>query len=324
MAAAQVLQAVREWVPAGRGVEVRYEGEGPAELALTSFAGAEVEAVGEAAVEPGAVVDVTAVFGRRPPGAWLLYAVEPGGDPAAGFLGTPLVLDVRAGAGPGGAGAEAVVTRVVPMRYAELTVGQGEVAGGAGGTMTIALDYEASPHNVANFADLIASGFYDGLTLHRIVPGYLIQGGDPAGDGTGGPGYAVDAELGDRPFVFGTVAAARLTDPLERQGNAPRPAAADSAGSQFFLTLDVSDRSARYLRRRFSVLGRVIDGLDVLEALSSLPTGPDGRPADPPVIGRFELKPVVQDANPQPGLFRVPDQLQRPEPDDTPDAPDAP
>src|SRR5436305_13297220 len=93
-----------------------------------------------------------------------------------------------------------------------------------GGKIVLELFTDVAPNTVANFEKLANSGFYNGLTFHRVEPGFVVQGGDPKGNGTGGPGYRIKAEFNSRKHVTGAVAMARSQDP-------------DSAGSQFYITL---------------------------------------------------------------------------------------
>jgi peptidylprolyl isomerase/peptidyl-prolyl cis-trans isomerase B (cyclophilin B) len=109
---------------------------------------------------------------------------------------------------------------------------------------------EDAPQHSAAFMKLAESGFYDGLTFHRVEPGFVIQGGDPSGNGTGGPGYNLKAEFNARPHVRGTVAMARAASP-------------DSAGSQFYICLG----DARFLDRQYTVFGQMTDGFDALDAI---------------------------------------------------------
>ncbi len=107
-----------------------------------------------------------------------------------------------------------------------------------------------APATVASFVKLARAKFYDGLTFHRVEPGFVVQGGCPKGDGTGGPGYTLKAEFNERPHVKGTVAMARAQTP-------------DSAGSQFYICLG----DARFLDRKYTVFGQVTGGLDVVSRL---------------------------------------------------------
>lgn len=107
-----------------------------------------------------------------------------------------------------------------------------------------------APQHVAAFVKLADAGFYDGLKFHRVEPGFVVQGGDPRGDGTGGPGYQLKAEFNMRPHVRGTVAMARSSQP-------------DSAGSQFYICLD----DARFLDGQYTVFGQMTDGFEALDAI---------------------------------------------------------
>lgn len=107
-----------------------------------------------------------------------------------------------------------------------------------------------APQHSAAFIKLAEAGFYDGLKFHRVEPGFVIQGGDPDGNGTGGPGYRLKAEFNTHPHVRGTVAMARAASP-------------DSAGSQFYICLD----DARFLDRQYTVFGQMIDGFEALDAI---------------------------------------------------------
>jgi peptidyl-prolyl cis-trans isomerase B (cyclophilin B) len=107
-----------------------------------------------------------------------------------------------------------------------------------------------APVHTAAFMKLAEAGFYDGLTFHRVEPGFVVQGGDPDGDGTGGPGYKLNAEFNERPHLRGTVAMARSSSP-------------DSAGSQFYICLD----DARFLDNNYTVFGQMTDGSSTLDAI---------------------------------------------------------
>jgi peptidylprolyl isomerase/peptidyl-prolyl cis-trans isomerase B (cyclophilin B) len=117
-----------------------------------------------------------------------------------------------------------------------------------GGEIRIELYPEDAPKTVESFVALSKKGFYDGLTFHRIVPGFVAQGGDPKGDGTGGPGYTLKAEFNKRKHVRGTVAMARSQHP-------------DSAGSQFYICF----APAPHLDGQYTVFGQVVAGMDVVD-----------------------------------------------------------
>ena len=125
------------------------------------------------------------------------------------------------------------------------------------GNIIIELYPDAAPTTVENFARLIQSGFYDGLIFHRYVPGFVIQGGDPQGTGRGGPGWSIPGEFQDPALqekmpahTKGVIAMARSQHP-------------DSAGSQFYICLD----TAEHLDGNYTAFGKVIDGIDVVDAL---------------------------------------------------------
>ena len=119
-----------------------------------------------------------------------------------------------------------------------------------GGEITIELFPGEAPKTVANFVALAKKGFYDKLTFHRVEPGFVVQGGDPKGNGTGGPGYTIKAEFNAHKHVRGTVAMARSTDP-------------DSAGSQFYICLG----PAAFLDGKYTVFGIVTKGMDVVDGI---------------------------------------------------------
>jgi peptidyl-prolyl cis-trans isomerase B (cyclophilin B) len=122
------------------------------------------------------------------------------------------------------------------------------------GAIVVALDASAAPQTVNNFVFLVNQGFYDGLTFHRVVAGFVIQGGDPLGTGTGGPGYTVPAEI-KLPHVEGAIAMARLGD----QQNPQRA----SSGSQFYITLAPTPN----LDGAYTAFGHVISGMDVVKKI---------------------------------------------------------
>jgi peptidyl-prolyl cis-trans isomerase B (cyclophilin B) len=146
------------------------------------------------------------------------------------------------------------------------------------GSFTFELATDISPCTTAAFAGLVQKGFFDGLTFHRIVPGFVIQGGDPVGNGTGGPGYTtVDAPPQDTTYDKGLVAMAKA-------GNEP----AGTSGSQFF----VVSADGVQLDPDYAVLGRVTDGLDVVETIGELgnPSDPSGRPTEDVDIEKMQLQ----------------------------------
>lgn len=137
------------------------------------------------------------------------------------------------------------------------------------GDMVIAFWTDAAPKTIANFKKLARSGFYDGTCFHRVIKGFMIQGGDPltkdpsaeARWGTGGPGYTVDAEFNDHSHARGVISMARSQDP-------------NSAGSQFF----ICHGNPTFLDHQYTTFGHLIKGDDVLEKIATTPTHPPDRP----------------------------------------------
>ena len=119
-----------------------------------------------------------------------------------------------------------------------------------GGEVRLEFFPEDAPRTVENFVTLARKGFYNGLTFHRVVPGFVVQGGDPRGNGTGGPGYTVPAEFNRQQHVRGTVAMARSQHP-------------DSAGSQFYITFGPQP----HLDGNYTVFGRVVAGMEHVDAI---------------------------------------------------------
>ena len=140
------------------------------------------------------------------------------------------------------------------------------------GEIEIELMPDKAPGHVKNFTDLARKGFYNGTTFHRVIPGFMIQGGDPntkdrnAGrdrHGTGGPGYTVKAEFNDVPHKRGIVSMARAQDP-------------DSAGSQFFIVV----KDSAFLDRQYTAFGRVVRGMEVADKIVSEPRDARDNPND--------------------------------------------
>ena len=130
------------------------------------------------------------------------------------------------------------------------------------GDIVIALFNESSPVAAENFLNLVEAGFYDDLTFHRLVPGFVIQGGDPNGDGTGGPGYTIKDEPVVGRYHRGTVAMARTQAP-------------DSQGSQFFIVLDDGAEGALASYNTYAIFGEVVEGMDVVDAIAAMPNSGD-------------------------------------------------
>jgi peptidyl-prolyl cis-trans isomerase B (cyclophilin B) len=247
-------------------------------------------------VEAGAQADVRKVFPSFKVGTYLLYAVPVGKKLEDGFVGTPLVLQFRGDDRPG-AMSGTIVIKVEPLSVAKITTSKGE--------MTLAFYYNVAPNTVSNFVDLSRGGYYDGITFHRVVPGFVVQGGDPTGTGAGGPGYNIDAEFNTEQHTFGVISMARQGDPNERSGAMPRPEFANTASSQFFLCLDYNRTKA--LDNKYTAFGKIVAGQDVLRALGSVEIADPatGRPVDPPVIQKIEILPVTPEMNPYAKAFNL-------------------
>ena len=139
-----------------------------------------------------------------------------------------------------------------------------------GKTFTAELYPETAPNTVANFVTLIQSGFYDGLIFHRVIPGFMIQGGDPNGTGTGGPGYAIKGEF----------AANGVNNPLKHTRGVlsmARSMMKDSAGSQFF----VMHKDAPHLDGQYAAFGKVTQGMETVDEIAATRTGAQDRPVTP-------------------------------------------
>ena len=134
------------------------------------------------------------------------------------------------------------------------------------GDITVELWNDVAPGHVENFLTLADQGCYDNLNFHRIISGFVIQGGCPDGDGTGGPGWNVDAEFNTREHVPGTLSIARSGDP-------------NSAGSQFFICL--GRPKCRHLDGEYTAFGQVVEGMDIVEKLGATETDHDDRPSNP-------------------------------------------
>ena len=142
-----------------------------------------------------------------------------------------------------------------------------------GGVMKAELYPEIAPITVQNFIDLAAKGFYNGLIFHRVIPGFMIQGGDPEGTGMGGPGYCIKGEFTANGFTNnlkhtrGVLSMARAMNP-------------DSAGSQFFIMHETYPS----LDGQYAAFGKLIEGIDVVDKIASVRTDYNNRPLEPQQI----------------------------------------
>ena len=140
------------------------------------------------------------------------------------------------------------------------------------GAVDVELFDEDAPTTVENFLKLARDGFYDGVIFHRVIPDFMIQGGDPTGTGSGGPGYQFDDEINEHKIERGALAMAN--------------AGPGTNGSQFFI---VTTESAPWLDGKHTVFGRVTNGMDVVDAISEVDRDARDRPREDVVIERVEL-----------------------------------
>jgi len=289
-----ILLPAKTWFAADQPLAISIDSQAPLTLFLTDFSGKQIQGNAASEVQPAATVDIKKIFPQvAQPGTYLLYAVPQKEATLDKFVGTPLVISVREdkrrNAPPG-----AMVTKIEPLVYATMTTDQGD--------MIMAFYFDVAPNTSDNFIDLAKGGYFDGLTFHRIVPGFVIQGGDPRGDGTGGPGYQIGAEFSDRPHVEGTLSMARTGDPAEGGGTSPRPEFANSAGSQFFICLDYN--ATKQLDGKYTAFGKVVKGMEVYKAIGTTPADrTSGRPNTPVIVQKVEIKPVTAEMNPYVGLL---------------------
>ena len=148
-----------------------------------------------------------------------------------------------------------------------------------GGKIKIELDPVSAPITCANFEKLVKSGFYDGLTFHRIIKDFMIQGGDPLGNGMGGPGWTIKGEFKsngvDNPIshVRGVISMGRTSEP-------------DSAGSQFFIV----HADSTYLDGEYAAFGKVVEGMEVVDEIATTPTNWKDAPRKPQVMARVYME----------------------------------
>lgn len=162
------------------------------------------------------------------------------------------------------------------------------------GTIKLELYPLKAPQTVYNFISLAKKGYYDGPTFHRIISGFMIQGGDPKGDGTGGPGYCIKGEFGVNGFNYndlkherGVISMARKTTPM------------DSAGSQFFIVHKTSQSNSASLDLNYAAFGKVLEGLDVVDKIAAVNTGKNNAPLEKVIIEKVTVD-TFGDTYPEP------------------------
>lgn len=138
---------------------------------------------------------------------------------------------------------------------------------------------DIAPLTVANFEKLVGEGFYDGLTFHRVIPGFMIQGGCPLGNGTGGPGHSIKGEFSGNGVENnlahdkGVLSMARSMDP-------------NSAGSQFFIMVDKSP----HLDGQYAAFGKITEGIEAADKIVSVKTGMNDKPTEPQVMKKVTIE----------------------------------
>ena len=148
-----------------------------------------------------------------------------------------------------------------------------------GGTIKAELYPEIAPNTVNNFISLINKGYYDGVIFHRVIPGFMIQGGDPKGTGTGGPGYSIKGEFtrngfkNDLKHDRGVLSMARTMMP-------------NSAGSQFF----IMHKNSPQLDGQYAAFGKVLEGMEVVDAIANTRRGPNDKPLTPQVMKKVTVE----------------------------------
>ena len=148
-----------------------------------------------------------------------------------------------------------------------------------GDVIRLELYPETAPITVENFEKLVRSGFYDGLTFHRVIPGFMIQGGDPNGNGTGGPGWTIKGEFESNGInnplkhTRGVISMARSMMP-------------NSAGSQFF----IMHRDAPHLDGQYAAFGKVVEGIETVDRIARVDTDFRDKPVDPVIIRKIEIE----------------------------------
>ena len=148
------------------------------------------------------------------------------------------------------------------------------------GDIKIELDFDKAPVTAKNFEQYVKDGFYDGVIFHRVIKGFMIQGGDPDGTGAGGPGYTIPDEFSnDLHFNKMGVLAMANRGP-------------NTGGSQFFITLGPTD----WLDNKHTIFGTVVQGMDVVEKIGKVKTGRNDKPVDPVIINTITLEPITDDA----------------------------
>ena len=147
------------------------------------------------------------------------------------------------------------------------------------GTITVELYPDVAPNTVNNFISLVKKGFYDGTIFHRVIPGFMIQGGDPEGTGMGGPGYGIPGEFAMNGFVNDL----KHTTGVISMARSQRP---NSAGSQFFIMVD----DAPYLDGQYAAFGKVTEGMEAAQAIVAAPRDRMDRPYEDQIMEKVTVE----------------------------------
>ncbi|HET6246949.1 MAG TPA: peptidylprolyl isomerase [Tepidisphaeraceae bacterium] len=275
-----LLTPSRTWYPPAMPLTVNLKADGDSRLILTDFSGKVIEPKAPTDFKGEKSVDLKESWPQlASAGTYVLYEV-PKDKPLAQFEGTPLVIEIRSER------QEVQVVKVMPLEYVVMTTDAGP--------LTMAFYYDVAPVTVDSFLNLCRTGYYNDLSFHRIVPGFVIQGGDPKGNGSGGPGYSLHEEFNARPHLPGVLSMARTKDP-------------NSAGSQFFVCLDYAQ--TQHLDNQYTAFGRVTEGMDAVKKIAATPLSDpqNGTPATPQIIKKTEVKPVTAKDNPYAEMFKMKD-----------------
>jgi peptidyl-prolyl cis-trans isomerase B (cyclophilin B) len=274
-----LITPARTWYPPAQPMTVNVKSDVDSTLVLTDFAGKVVDPKEATDFKGEKSFDLKKFWPQLDnAGTFVLYEV-PKGKTTAQFEGTPWVIEVRSDSNVG----EVQVVKFEPLEYVVMTTDAGP--------MTMVFYYDVAPNTVDSFLNLSRTGYYDGLSFHRIVPGFVIQGGDPKGTGGGGPGYSLHEEFNPRPHLPGVLSMARTGDP-------------NSAGSQFFVCLDYAQ--TKQLDGKYTVFGRVTDGMDAVKKIAATPlANAQGSPVTPQLIKKAEVKPVTAADNPYAEMFKL-------------------
>ncbi len=288
-----IITPTKTWFAPQQPIEVKVEAKEALTLMAVDFSGKPLDAAGSAEIPADKTIDLKAVFPQvGQPGCYVVFAV-PRGKPITQFLGSPLMIQAR----PSKRSGQTTAVRVSPLVYARIQTDKGDIKA--------IFWFDVAPNTANAFVSLSQGGFYDGLTFHRIVPGFVIQGGDPTASGFGGPGYTLGEEFSDKSHDVGVLSMARTGDPLEGKGVTPRPEFANSAGSQFFICL--SREKTQALDRKYTTFGQVVQGMEAVNAIAATPLADpgSGKPKEPQVMKHVEIVPVSAQDNPYEDLLKL-------------------